>query len=221
MFHVFYRYGVFLAVALLNHPNMKTAIAILTLLLSASFLPTDQLNIGDKAPQQKLELEAIQGAKTSLEKAMMKNGVCVIFSCNTCPYVVAWEDRYNELYKTCSNAGVGMIVVNSNEAKREGADSMDEMKKHAKEVGYLDFAYVVDKNHVLADAFGATKTPDVFLFNGDMELVYKGAIDDNMKAKDKVEEPYLMNAISALVSGTEIKPNTTKAIGCSIKRIKS
>lgn len=206
---------------LLNYSTMKTIVAILVLFVSTTLFPSEQLNIGDKAPKTELEMVAIQGNTKSLESAKMNNGLCVIFSCNTCPYVVAWEDRYNELYKTCANAGIGMIVVNSNEAKREGADSMEEMKKHAKEIGYLDFAYVVDENHVLADAFGATKTPDVFLFNGDMELVYKGAIDDNMKAKDKVEEPYLMNAISAMVSGTEINPNTTKAIGCSIKRIKS
>ena len=113
------------------------------------------------------------------------------------------------------------MLVNSNEAKRKGADSMDEMKNHAKEKGYLDFAYVVDQNHVLADAFGATKTPDVFLFNSDLELVYKGAIDDNSKNKGGVEEPYLMNAVKALSSGEEITPATTKALGCSIKRIKS
>ena len=83
------------------------------------------------------------------------------------------------------------MLVNSNEAKREGDDSLEEMKKHAKEQGYFDFAYVVDENHVLADAFGATKTPDVFLFGADMKLVYKGAIDDNSKDKNAVEEPYL------------------------------
>ena len=151
----------------------------------------------------------------------MKKGLLVIYSCNTCPWVVAWEDRYNELYKECANEGIGFVLVNSNEAKREGADSMEEMKAHAKEKGYFNFAYVVDENHVLADAFGATKTPDVFLFNEEMKLVYKGAIDDNSKDKNAVEEPYLMNAVKALSAGKEINPATTKALGCSIKRIKS
>ena len=195
--------------------------AILATFFSISSLSDQQLEIGDKAPNTSLELKGVDGVSSSLDKAKMEGGLCVIFSCNTCPYVVAWEDRYNELHKTCTDNNVGLIVVNSNEAKRDGADSMEEMIAHAKEIGYSDFAYVVDENHVLADAFGATKTPDVFLFNGDMELVYKGAIDDNMKEKDNVTEAYLKNAINAMVSGKKIDPNSTKAIGCSIKRIKS
>ena len=77
---------------------------------------------------------------------------------------------------------------------------------------------MVDENHVLADAFGATKTPDVFLFNADMELAYKGAIDDNSKNKDGVDEPYLKKAIEAVAAGKKADPGTTKALGCSIKR---
>ena len=196
-----------------------TTILLVTALL---FIPSeDQLKIGDKAPNQNLELKNIDGNNVTLEKLKGEKGLLVIYSCNTCPWVVAWEDRYNEIYKQCANEGIGFVLVNSNEAKRQGADSMYEMKKHAKEEGYFNFAYVVDENHVLADAFGATKTPDVFLFNADLELVYKGAIDDNSKDKNAVEEPYLMNAVNALSAGKEINPATTKALGCSIKRIKS
>ena len=198
--------------------------ALATILLATTFLfaPTeDQLKIGEKAPKQDLQLKNIDGNDVTLEKLKGEKGLLVIYSCNTCPWVVAWEDRYNEIYKQCANDDIGFVLVNSNEAKREGADSMDEMKKHAKDKGYFNFAYVVDENHVLADAFGATKTPDVFLFNADLELVYKGAIDDNSKDKNAVEEPYLMNAVKALSAGKEINPATTKALGCSIKRIKS
>ena len=197
---------------------------ISTILLATALLfspSEDQLKIGDKAPNQNLELKNIDGNNVTLEKLKGEKGLLVIYSCNTCPWVVAWEDRYNEIYKQCANEGIGFVLVNSNEAKRKGADSMDEMKKHATEEGYFNFAYVVDENHVLADAFGATKTPDVFLFNADLELVYKGAIDDNSKDKNAVEEPYLMNAVKALSAGKEINPATTKALGCSIKRIKS
>lgn len=200
---------------------MKTLVITLFTLFSISLTGPEQLKIGDAAPSAELKMADINGKAIALNDAKKPAGLCVIFSCNTCPYVVAWEDRYNDLYKTCTDYNIGLIVVNSNEAKREGADSMDEMKNHAKEKGYSNFAYVVDENHQLADAFGATKTPDVFLFNGNMQLVYKGAIDDNMKEKDNVTEPYLKNALNAMVSGVEIKPNTTKAIGCSIKRIKS
>ena len=201
--------------------NMKTILLALITVFALNLGDSEQIQIGDKAPKSDLKMTSINGAATTLAEAKKENGLCVIFSCNTCPYVIAWEDRYNELYKEFSNSNVGLVVVNSNEAKRDGADSMEEMKKHAKEKGYLNFAYVVDENHALADAFGATKTPDVFLFNGDMELVYKGAIDDNMKDKSDVSEPYLKNAVSAMLAGEEINPSATKAIGCSIKRVKS
>jgi peroxiredoxin len=199
--------------------KLLTTLLVLTAMVMN---PTEnQLNIGDKAPGQDLELKNIDGNTLTLEKLKGEKGLLVIYSCNTCPWVVAWEDRYNELYKYSANEGIGFVLVNSNEAKREGDDSLDEMKKHAQEKGYFNFAYVVDENHQLADLFGATKTPDVFLFNADLELVYKGAIDDNSKDKNAVEEPYLMNALKALSAGKKIKPETTKALGCSIKRIKS
>lgn len=200
---------------------MKTAILTLVTLFLFPFAEVEQLQIGASAPKTDIELTNIDGKKLTLNDLKQKNGLCVIYSCNTCPWVIAWEDRYNELYKECTNAGIGFVLVNSNEAKREGDDSLEEMKKHAKEKGYSNFAYVVDENHVLADAFGATKTPDVFLFGPDMKLMYKGAIDDNSKDKNGVEEPYLKKAINSMAAGEVPNPAETKALGCSIKRIKS
>lgn len=200
---------------------MKTLIFTFLASFLVPFNDGEQLEIGAKAPKTDLSLTNIDGKSVTLNELKKENGLCVIYSCNTCPWVIAWEDRYNEIYKQCEADGIGFVLVNSNEAKRSGDDSLDEMKKHAGEKGYESFAYVVDKNHELADAFGATKTPDVFLFNGDMELVYKGAIDDNSKDKSSVSEPYLINAVKALSKGEQIDPATTKALGCSIKRIKS
>lgn len=197
---------------------MKTIAIVFASLLFSSFIDLDQLAIGDKAPKSELKMMGIDGKSSSLKDLKKENGVCVIFSCNTCPYVIAWEDRYNELNKYCKANNIGFVLVNSNEAKRSGDDSMAKMKAHAKEKGYDGFAYVVDEKHVLADAFGATKTPDVFLFNGDLELVYKGAIDDNSKDKSAVEEPFLKKALEAMKAGLPIDPVETKAIGCSIKR---
>ena len=112
---------------------------LLTVFLFAGFLmfdlPADQLNIGDKAPKQALKLKNVDGSTVSLESLKAQNGLCVIYSCNTCPWVIAWEDRYNEIYKECKEAGIGFVLVNSNEAKREGADSLEEMKKHAQGKG--------------------------------------------------------------------------------------
>jgi len=197
---------------------MKTLFVTLAVVFAASNLEIDQLGIGQKAPKTELKMQDISRKAFSLADLKQENGICVIFSCNTCPYVIGWEDRYNEIYEACKKDGIGFVLVNSNEAKRNGEDSMAKMQEHAKEKGYAQFAYVVDENSVLADAFGATKTPDVFLFNGNMELVYKGAMDDNMKDRAAVAEPYLKNALEALTAGKAIDPAETKAIGCSIKR---
>ena len=197
---------------------MKTILITILMLASSAFLTGEQLNIGDKAPKSDLKMTGTDGTETTLSELAKSGGICVIFSCNTCPYVVAWEDRYNELEELCNQYQVGFVLVNSNEAKRDGADSMAEMIEHAKEKTYNNFAYVEDTNHVLADAFGATKTPDVFLFDSNMTLVYKGAIDDDMKDKSNVKEAYLKNALTSMVSAEKIDPATTKAIGCSIKR---
>ena len=197
---------------------MKLAL-ITALLFLAPHADLKQIKIGDTAPKPDLKMENLDASSTSLGELKMKNGLCVIFSCNTCPYVIAWEDRYNEIAEICKANEVGFVLVNSNEAKREGADSIEEMKAHAKEKGYGDYAYVVDKNHELADAFGATKTPDVFLFDGDFKLVYKGAIDDNKKDRHMVLKPYLKKAVDAMTRGTKIDPATTKAVGCTIKRV--
>lgn len=198
---------------------MKTITIVLLAFLSTSFTDLKQLEIGDNAPKTDVKMESIDGSKVSLSDLAKENGLCVVFSCNTCPYVIGWEDRYNEIEAACAKNNIGFVLVNPNEAKRDGEDSLEEMKLHAKEKGYGSYAYVVDENHVLADAFGATKTPDVFLFNGDLELVYKGAIDDNMKKKESVKEAYLKSAIDKMVAGEKVSPETTKAIGCSIKRV--
>ena len=139
--------------------------------------------------------------------------------------MIAWEDRYNELHDLCASNNVGMVLVNSNEARRGGEDSYNDddsfenMKAHAEELGYKS-PYVVDEGAELANAFGARTTPHVFLFNKEMNLVFKGAIDDNYKDKDAVSKTYLRDAITNLVAGNTIDPAVSEAKGCSIKRIK-
>lgn len=176
------------------------------------------IEIGSKAPKQEYKMPGVDGKDYSLKSSSGENGLLVVFTCNTCPFVVAWEDRYNDLYDLAKTKNIGMLLVNSNEAKRNGDDSMKAMKEHAKELGYKS-PYVVDKKSGLADAFGARTTPHIFLFNNKMELVYRGAIDDNYKSKENVEQQFLMNALNKLEKGEKIDPNTTKAIGCSIKRV--
>lgn len=176
------------------------------------------LEIGAALPMPDVKMTDVSGSELSANDIKGENGLLVMFSCNECPYVIGWEDRYPKIAEYCQLNKIGMMVVNSNEAQRDKEDSPDAMKKHATEKGY-NFPYLIDKNHVFADALGATRTPDLFLFDKDMKLAYKGCIDDNMKEPEKVEQFYVKNAMVNLVSGTPIDPNVTKAVGCSIKRI--
>ena len=109
-----------------------------------------------------------------------------------------------------------MIAINPNEGSRTNGDGMDDMQARAKKAKY-DFYYTLDKGSKLASAFGASKTPHIYLLNNKGTLVYTGAIDDNARRPRKVENPYLMDAINAMVTGDKINTTSTKALGCSIK----
>ena len=189
---------------------------ILIHIMGFTFLLAGELEIGSTMPLKDLELADISGKNITLANAKGDAGTLVVFSCNTCPWVIRWEDRYVSLANTYSQKGIGMIAVNSNAARFGGEDSLEEMLEHAKNNGY-NFPYAQDPESELASAFGATKTPHIYLFNGDDKLVYRGAIDDNAKNAKKVDEPFLANAIDALLAGNPISPQTTKALGCSIK----
>lgn len=180
------------------------------------------LEVGDKAPETSYKMKDISGKMISLEDAKKDNSLLVIFSCNTCPFVLAWEDTYPGLAEAASKADLGMILVNSNEGKRDNDDSFNEMKEHAEAKGYGNLHYAVDTGSKLADAFGAKTTPHVFLFDKDMSLVFRGAINDKMENKDKsVKKNYLKDAMSNLANGKKIDPADTTPKGCSIKRPRS
>ena len=189
---------------------------ILIPIMGLTFLLAGELEIGSTMPLKDLELADISGKNITLANAKGDAGTLVVFSCNTCPWVIRWEDRYVSLANTYVQKGIGLVVVNSNAARFGGEDSLEEMVEHAKNNGY-NFPYAQDPESELASAFGATKTPHIYLFDGDDKLVYRGAIDDNAKNAKKVDEPFLANAIDALLAGNPINPQTTKALGCSIK----
>lgn len=187
---------------------------------------TPSLEIGAEAPMQTYKMKDVSGKELSLKDIKKENGLLVVFSCNTCPFVVGgnglgegWEGRYNEIKAFSDKHKVGMVLVNSNEAKRDGDDSFEAMQKHAKANKYASH-YVVDSNSELANAFGAKTTPHVYLFDSEMKLVYKGAIDDNNASAEEVTEHWLQSAIQNLAAGKEIDPATTRNKGCSIKRVK-
>ena len=201
-------------------------ILIIAAIGSFSFLNKDaikSIEIGTSAPMSELEMKDVSNENVSLSTLKKENGLLVIFSCNSCPFVVGnektegWEGRYNELFDLSQENKIGMVLVNSNEAKRETADSFIRMKERSKKMNYKA-NYILDKNNKLADAFGASTTPHVFLFNKDLKLVYKGAIDDAVSSKKEVKEKWLYDALSNLGQGKKINPSITRNSGCSIKR---
>lgn len=192
--------------------------------LAANPLLSQELAIGELAPMATAPMMATDGQQHTLTTLAKDNGLLVIFSCNTCPFVVGngtktegWEGRYNGLAQMAEELGIGMVLVNSNEAKREGDDSLPEMKKHAMEAGYT-VPYLVDEGSKLANACGARTTPHVYLFNNKFELAYRGSIDDNVNRAEEVTERYLEMAMTRMAEGKKIKTAETKAVGCSIKR---
>lgn len=197
-------------------------VATLFVLATAAFslgqrLDNDPLKIGDRAPLSNKALVATDGSSVTLDSIKGANGLLVVFSCNTCPWVEKWEDRYHTVAKAAKAAGVEMILLNSNEALRDGEESLSAMKERAAAMKY-SFPYAVDEGAAMADAFGANRTPEVFMFDSQLKLVYHGAIDDNARDANAVESPFLLNAIAAHSSGAVIDPNDTKSIGCTIKR---
>lgn len=175
-----------------------------------------ELEIGKKAPKADVEMKTVSGETITLNSMKKENGLLVIFSCNTCPYVKAWEDRYLEVSDLAQKRDVGMVALNPNERIRDRGESLEDMKKRADKKNF-NFTYALDRNHKLAEAFGATHTPHVYLFNSEMELVYRGAIDDNYENADKVKKPFLKNAIKDMTKGNTIDPKTTASLGCTIK----
>ncbi len=188
----------------------------LSTILIFSFLIGGELELGSEIPLADIKMLDISGQELSLNDIKGENGLLVIFSCNTCPWVIRWQDRYVEIANEYKDKGVGIVAINSNEAYRANDDSFEAMKEHALNNGY-NFYYTVDKESKLALEFGATRTPHVFLFNGEEKLVFRGAIDDDAKNADNVEDHYLKDALNAMLAGNEIKLASTKALGCSIK----
>ncbi len=183
------------------------------------------IQVGSIAPGQDAPLMTVDGEQRDLKMYAGERGIIVIFSCNTCPFVVGneefagWEKTYNSIYQRAKEMGIAVVLVNSNEAKRDNDDSADAMKKHAQDMGYL-MPYLIDPNSALANLFGAKTTPHVFFFNEKFELVYVGSIDNSYDAKRKKDETYLMDALTAYQKGQAIINGTTPPRGCSIKRVK-
>ena len=204
-----------------NFPKMKV-LKILSIFMLISVATTEiiaqqSLSIGSNAPMMDHDVEDVNGRSLSISGSAEQNGLIVIFSCNTCPMVSMWEDRMKALANSARLNNVGMIVLNPNERIRDRGESLEDMKRRSIKQTY-NFVYALDKDHILADAFGATKTPEVFVFDGSMKLVYKGSIDDNPNNPSGVTKRYVEDAVQALASGNPVEVSRSVPKGCPIKR---
>lgn len=176
------------------------------------------LPIGASIPNPEVKMKDITGKEVSFKDAQKNNGLLVMFSCNTCPVVRGYQPRTNAICKYAMDKQVGVILLNSNEGYRNDGDSYDDMKEYAKKNNYTWY-YAVDENSAMANAFGANRTPECFLFNKDGKLVYHGAIDDNANGADEVTRKHLSIAIDELVAGKDVSVKETRSVGCGIKRL--
>jgi peroxiredoxin len=203
--------------------NMKT-LKLLSL-LSFAFLLTafssqpisEGYKVGDIATD--FSLENIDGKMVSLSDYKEAKGFIVIFTCNTCPYAVAYEDRIIALDKKYASKGYPVIAIMPNDPDVQPGDSMEAMKTRAKGKGFT-FPYLMDEGQNIYPQYGATKTPHVYLLQKTKkgnEVKYIGAIDDNYKDANSVNVRYVENAVDALLKGEEIETTETRAIGCTIK----
>ena len=169
---------------------------------------------GDKATDFKLK--SVDGKKYSMADYKDAKGFIVVFTCNTCPFAMKYDDRVNALAKKYKPKGYVLLAINPNDPGVQPNDSYELMQAKAKDKGFV-FPYLVDEGQKIYPQYGATKTPHVFLLDKNLIVKYIGAIDDNCDDASAVKERYLENAIAALESGKDPLPEITRAIGCSIK----
>lgn len=174
-------------------------------------------NVGDVATD--FSLENINGKMVSLADYKEAKGFIITFTCNTCPYAVAYEDRIEALNKKYADKGYPVIAIMPNNTEVKPGDSMEAMQKRAKEKGFT-FPYLMDKDQEIYPQYGATKTPHIYILKKTKKgnvVKYIGAIDDNYQDASAVTEKYVEDAVDALLKGEDIKVTETRAIGCSIK----
>lgn len=205
---------------------LKTISVLAVVFLLSAF--TANVATGDKGYEvgdiaTDFKLKNIDGKMVSLADYKDAKGFIVIFTCNTCPYAVMYEDRIIDLDKKYASKGYPVIAIMPNDTDIKPGDNMEAMKARAASKGFT-FPYLIDKEQEVYPQYGATKTPHVYLLektNAGNEVKYIGAIDDNYKDAAAVNTKYVENAVDALLEGEKVSETKTRAIGCSIKAKKS
>ena len=172
------------------------------------------MKIGSLMPS--FNLKGVDDQQYDSNDLLGEKGLSVIFSCNHCPYVLAYEDRMIALAKEFQSKGIPFVAINSNDEINYPQDSFENMKKRA-ELKAFPFPYLRDETQEVANAFEATHTPQIFLFNSNRKLNYQGCIDDNWRQPHKVKSQYLRDALENLIAEKKIETPETPAIGCTIK----
>ena len=191
--------------------------ALLAISLFMGYMSNAQYKVGDVATD--FDLRNIDESMFSMGNDEEANGFIVIFTCNHCPYSKLYEERIIELDNKFSPSGFPVVAINSNDPKQYPEDSFSEMKKRAEEKGF-PFPYLFDETQNIARAYGASRTPHVFVLErqkGKLKVRYIGAVDDNARDAGSVTETYVSDAVEAIIKGEKVKPDFTKAIGCTIK----
>jgi len=196
-----------------------SAVLLTGLFFLTSAVLTNGLNVGDKAPG--FELKNIDGKRYALSnikdaKGNTPMGYIVTFTCNTCPFAKMYEDRLVALHNKMAPRGWPVVAIQPNDPEMMPGDSFENMKKRAKDKGF-PFVYLLDEKQEVYPAYGAERTPHIFLLDADRTVRYIGAIDDNPQNAGAVKRKYVEEAITAIEAGKEVEPKETKAIGCSIK----
>lgn len=194
--------------------NISFLLVLMIGLLASSFTGGPGLNIGDQAPDFKLK--NVDGKMVSLEDFQGVKGYVVIFTCNHCPFSVAYEDRIIALHANYAAKGYPVILINPNDPSIQPEDSFASMVTRAKEKGFT-MPYLFDDGQQVYPKYGATRTPHVFLLDKRKVVRYIGAIDDNFSDATAVKQRFLEDAIDALEKGETPEPAVTKAVGCTIK----
>ncbi len=191
--------------------------AALLFALSLSIGRAGGYEVGDSATD--FSLMNVDGSVVSMANYPEAKGFIIIFTCNHCPYSVAYEDRIIELDKKYKSLGYPVIAINPNDPAAQPADSFEKMQERAAEKGFT-FPYVLDEGQKIYPQYGATRTPHVYVLQksgAEFVVRYIGAIDDNHEEASEVKQQYVASAVDALLAGTEPPTTSTKAIGCSIK----
>jgi len=196
----------------------KITISSALLMLSFSLVLAGGYKVGDKASDFKLQ--NVDEKYISLSDYAEAKGFVIVFTCNGCPYAIAYQDRLIELDTKYKTLGYPVVAINPNNTEIKPEDDLKSMKKRAEKKGYT-FPYLKDANYEVFEEYGATRTPHTYVLtkkDDDLLVSYIGAIDDNYQDASDVEEAYLANALDALLADKEPDPSFTKAIGCSIKQ---